>query len=63
MIFMIFYKITGYKISYQSKRVYVGNLYKNLIKFGSVEILKIFFLTLFGATAWNASAPAAVALP
>jgi hypothetical protein len=47
MIFMIFYKITGYKISYQSKRVYVGNLYKNLIKFGSVEILKIFFLTLF----------------
>ncbi len=31
--------------------------------FNLVEILKIFFLTLLGATAWNASAPAAVAPP
>jgi hypothetical protein len=32
-IFMIFYKTIVKQISYQSKRVYVGILYKNLIKF------------------------------
>ncbi len=36
---------------------------QKVLKMGSVEILSIFFLTLLGATARNASAPAAVASP
>ena len=43
--------------------IYQRKGYKRNGDFDYLETLRIFFLTLFGATAYNASAPAAVASP